>query len=477
MAKHGVYVTEQGSNVQNPVQAVSGIPFVVGVAPVTMAADPAKANIPIRCNNWGEAVEHFGYSDDWDTYTICEAMYAHFRLCGASPLVICSVIGETDTKTVPAAAKDVKEHKITLPITVVNGDGLVVSTAETANAENTLVKGSDYEVYYSTDDGACYIELLEDSASYAATSLFVAYKELNTTAVTADKINSGFEAVEQCITRLGVLPDLLVAPKWSSNSTVAAVMTAKAAAISGLFKGKTIVDIDCGTSGAKTYNEAITKKASDELTDANQIVCWPMVTADGKKFHMSSLLAGVMARVDTANGGVPYMSPSNNSMPVTGTCLADGTEVNLTLAAANELNCNGIMTALNFVSGWCAWGNYTGAFPGTSEPLDAFIPVGRMFQWVGNSIIQQFWNYLDRPMTRVLIDTILDSVNIWMGGLRGSGYLLGGRVEMLEDENPTANLMQGIIKLHVFVTPPSPAQEIDFVLEYDPKYVTEALLG
>jgi len=37
------------------------------------------------------------------------------------------------------------------------------------------------------------------------------------------------------------------------------------------------------------------------------------------------------------------------------------------------------------------------------------------------------------------------------------------------------NLMAGIVKLHVFVTPPSPAQEIDFVLEYDPAYVTEAL--
>lgn len=46
---------------------------------------------------------------------------------------------------------------------------------------------------------------------------------------------------------------------------------------------------------------------------------------------------------------------------------------------------------------------------------------------------------------------------------------------MLEDENPTTNLMGGIVKLHVYVTPPSPAQEIDFVLEYDPSYVTAAL--
>ena len=65
----------------------------------------------------------------------------------------------------------------------------------------------------------------------------------------------------------------------------------------------------------------------------------------------------------------------------------------------------------------------------------------------------------------------------WIDGLVGSGYLLGGRVEMLESENPVSNLMAGIIKLHVYMTPPSPAQEIDFALEYDASYVQSALQG
>lgn len=77
-------------------------------------------------------------------------------------------------------------------------------------------------------------------------------------------------------------------------------------------------------------------------------------------------------------------------------------------------------------------------------------------------------------MNRRLIDTVLDTANIWLNGLVGMGYLLGARVEMLESENPLTNLMAGIIKLHVYMTPPSPAQEIDFVLEYDASYVTSA---
>ena len=38
-----------------------------------------------------------------------------------------------------------------------------------------------------------------------------------------------------------------------------------------------------------------------------------------------------------------------------------------------------------------------------------------------------------------------------------------------------ADLMAGIIKIHIYMTPPSPAQEIDFILEYDTSYVTSAL--
>ena len=52
--------------------------------------------------------------------------------------------------------------------------------------------------------------------------------------------------------------------------------------------------------------------------------------------------------------------------------------------------------------------------------------------------------------------------------------LLGARAEMLANENNLLDLMAGIIKIHIYMTPPSPAQEIDFILEYDPAYVTAA---
>lgn len=264
---------------------------------------------------------------------------------------------------------------------------------------------------------------------------------------------------------------------YSQQSTVAAAMTAKAGNINGLFRAKALIDIDCGASGARAYSDVLTKKNAANIADEDEIAFWPMAKLGDYKFHLSTQMAGLMAQIDTGNGGCPYESPSNKGLQCDGLCLEDGTEVNLTLAQANYLNGIGVDTALNFMSGWVAWGNYTACYPSNTDVKDYFIPVSRMFGWVGNSLVKTFWSKLDKPMTRRLIDTVLDSANIWLNGLVGMGYLLGARVEMLENENPLTNLMAGIIKLHVYMTPPSPAQEIDFVLEYDASYVTSALQG
>ena len=67
---------------------------------------------------------------------------------------------------------------------------------------------------------------------------------------------------------------------------------------------------------------------------------------------------------------------------------------------------------------------------------------------------------------------MLDSVNIWLNGLAARQYILGGRVEFLETENSNLDLMDGILRFHLYVTPPSPNREIDFILEYDPEYLS-----
>lgn len=472
MEKHGVYSMEQETRVSTPAVAASGVPFVVGTAPAHSADKPAAAGVPVLCTSWAEAVEQLGYSDNWQDYTLCEFMYSHFKLYGCQPVIFCNALdAATMQEAVPAADMTVEEHKISLPLAAIDDAGLFIKSA--GGSGQTYAKGTDYEVYYSGE--GLLVELLEEGGCYEATSLNVAYNKVKPGQVSAQQIAASFESVEYCQTALGLVPDLLCAPGFSQDSVVAAVMATKAAAIGGLFGAKALIDIRADSSGAAAYSAVLAEKNKANLVDVNQIICWPMLRLGEYRFHQSTQLAGLLAQVDSGNSGCPYESPSNKSYKCDGLVLADGSEVRMTFAQANILNGYGVVTALNLGDGWRCWGNYTACYPANRDVKDYFIPLSRTFDWVAATLIRTFWHKLDKPMTRRLLDTILNSCNIWLAGLVGSGYLLGARAEMLPEENPEGDLLAGIIRLHIYIAPPMPMQEADFVMEYDANYVTSAL--
>ena len=482
MANLGVHVYQKATSVSTPKEAAVGIPYVVGTAPVQSAAKPAKSNVPILVTSWDEAVEKLGFSYDWEKYTLCEFMYSHFQLFGAQPVIFCNILDpekETAKKRVEAKNYDVTDHKIALPVGAVAGSITVKKVADGETAQE-LAADTDYSVFYDRDGTGtyvCIVELLEDGKAYSEKTVNIAYTEADPSGVTETDAVEGVAKVDACLTAVGVVPDLICAPGWSHNTVVAAVMATKAGAINGLFSGKAVIDIPSGEGGVTEYSQLSDYKNRNSLVDGNQIICWPMVQLGDYRFHLSTQLCGLMATVDAGNRGVPYESPSNKNLKMDACVLADGTEVNLTWDQVNLIAGNwGVVTAVNFLdSGWVAKGNYTACYPGNTDVKDQFIPVSRMFDFIGNTLIRTFWSKLDKPMTTALRDSILQTCNIWLGGLCGSGYLYGARAELLAEENPLTSLMDGIITLHVYNAPPVPAQEIDFILEYDVSYMEAAL--
>lgn len=251
-------------------------------------------------------------------------------------------------------------------------------------------------------------------------------------------------------------------------------MVAKASSINGHFSCIALTDVPTAT--VTKYTDVAAWKNDNNYTSARQVVCWPMAKLGSDTYHLSTQLAGVICRTDAENEDIPYVSPSNKSLQANAAVLTDGTAVYLGSDQAAYLNGQGIVTALNFIGGWKAWGNRTGVYPAVTDPKDAFIPIRRMFDWIGNTLILTFWQKVDYPINKRLVETIVDSANIWLNGLTARQFILGGRVEFQQDENPVTDLMDGIIRFHVYVTPPSPAREIDFVIEYDPQYL-ETLFG
>jgi len=475
MAKHGVYVSEQATSVGVPVVAESGIPFVIGAAPIQSAEKPAKIGESVLCTSFDEAKAKLGYSDDWGKYNLCEFMDSHFNLYQCQPVIFVNLLDPAAmNQNVPAADLDLNNHKVELSFEAINDSTLVVK--EQGGSGDALVKDEDYAVVY--EDGKCYIEVLSSGSVYSATKLNIAYKKAKPEMVDGTKVATNMESIDRCMGTLGIVPDLVCSPGYSMESATAAVITAKAGSINGMFKAKPLIDISTKLAGGATSYDAVAAlKATNNFVDEDQILCWPLLKLGSKVYHYSTQLAGRMASVDTTNDGCPYESPSNKPLKCDSMVLDSGEEVNLTHAQANILNANGVVTALNFMGGLVAWGNYTACYPINTDVKDFMIPVSRMFAWVGNTLVKTFWGKLDKPMNRRLVDTIIDSCNIWLNGLAGAEYVLGARIEFKEDENPLTNLMAGIIKAHIYITPPSPMQELDFVLEYDANYVTSALMG
>ena len=468
--QHGVYYSEVPTSLLPPV-TVSAPTVVFGTAPLHLAANPAEVNKPILCSSYAEFVERFGWSNDFDSYTLCEAAYVFFALCNIAPIICVNVLDlASDNKS---GSKELTG--LSNAVTIENVP-IILSTVEATSGTTALVKDTDYTVAHDSDGNVVFTVLNQSKITGDKATL--SYKEVDVTKVTASDIvggvdvttgkKTGLELIEEVYPRLGLIPGTIIAPKFSTESAVAAVMKAKCLNINGCFQTICAVDID--TSTVKKYSDCNEYKNNNNLTDKNMLVCYPKVSLGGVQYFLSTQAAAVMCLTDNQNGDIPYVSPSNHNLQCDRTCLADGTDVYLSKLEANYLNGIGIVTGLNFSGGWKLWSNRTGAYPSNADPKDNFIPMRRMINWVGNTIVTTYFSKTDAPINKRLIETITDSVQIWLNGLAAQGVILGGRITFDADVNPVTSLIDGIIRFHIYLGLATPARAINFDLEFDPSY-------
>lgn len=469
---HGVSTRQVDTSVSTPVTADSGVAFVVGAAPVHAVG--GAVNDPIMCQSYAEAVTAMGYSDNWKNYPICEAIYAQLKLYGVSPVVFVNVLDPAKHKKHTASKNyQIADGKILLPLEVLKHTVTVAS----------YTAGEDFDLFYEGEN--LVLEVIEGGGiRNEIKELTIEFDEVDPSMIaekdiiggfdTKTKKYSGLELIDKVFPKYGIVCDMILAPGWSHKPTVAAAMQAKAESINGVFHGaKALIDID--TTAVTHYADAPAWKKKQNINDKAEILCWPMFGLGDMIFHASVHAAARMSVTDADNGGCPAESPSNKSLQIDRACLAEGTTILLDLDQANYLNSNGIVTALNFVGRYALWGNETACFPADTDVKNCFIPISRMFGWVANSLVRTYWSKIDKKMTRRLIDSIVDAANIWLNGLVAEEKLLGGRVEFREEENSIVALMAGKAVFHIYMTPPAPMKECEFVLEYDAETAKAAL--
>ena len=468
--EHGVYTKEIDTAGFAVVEADTAIPYIVGLAPVNMT-DPENVNQVVLCNNLIEFTEAFGTSKDLMKYTLVQAAKVYFTLYGTGPVFMVNVLDPKNHITAETTETlEVLEGKTALKAEGVMHDSIKI----TDNASSTvLTLGTDYILKFD-DSGytSIYVMTPHDKID-------VTFKTLDTEKITKDEIiggvdpvtykRKGMELIHEAFPKYRKVPGIILAPGYSHDSEVAAIMETKTKNINGVFQAQAI--IDCPSD--KRYRDIPDWKNENNIVDEDITAVYGLVKFGDDVYYQSLHIAALMSTIDTAQGQVPSESPSNKNYKMDGFVIKVGTEyekINLDLTQANYLNENGIVTALNFINGWTAWGNYNTCYPSRTDIKDSYLPVKRMFKWAANTLILSTWQFVDRKFTNVLRDSINLTVEDWLKGMNGT-HLYGSSIALREEDNPLSDMQKGKFTWHIDMSPILPLQAQIYEFEYNLDYL------
>lgn len=476
---HGVRVLEEGTDITPPINGTAGMQVVIGTAPVNLTDNPeAAVNTPIICYSFQEAKSKLGYSENFEKYTLCQSIYASFLAYAVAPVVFINVLDPAKHKK----DNESKAYGVVNGQTVIEEVGILKNSVKVLAGEDELVAGVDYLLSFNAK-GHLVITMLSDQA-LEAKQVNVTSVSIDPEAVTKDDIiggydvktgkESGLEVIRQVYPRTGIVPAFLLAPGWSHDPEVGAVMISKCECINGVFTTECLLDLD--TSKTKLYTDVPGVKEESGYQDRHAIVLWPMVQVGGKNLYYSAVFGAMAQYTDASNDNVPSLYLSNKMLYVDNAVLSDGTEVFMDREQANTLNGAGIVTLVS-ERGWRAWGNNTSVYPEVTDTKDRWIACRRMFTWMSNSLIIIYHDRVDDPGNFRLIESICDSENIRLNSYVSDGKLAGGRIVYNEEENSVENILTGQVIFHIYMAAFTPAEDIVFVLKFDPDLLAQSLSG
>lgn len=478
--KHGVTWRDIPTSIVAPITADSGIPVATGAAPVHLASSPAPVNVPRVYYTYEEAVAEMGFSYDFATYPLCEVMYVYFVLFNVGPIILIDVLDVAKDRLPPVVDEAhtlVNGSVDTQKVDVIGSTVVVKDTTGTT----TYVRDIDYIVAFS-ESGTLVITRVPGGAMGASDTVHLSFTQVDPSSVTKQDIiggvdintgkGTGLEAVEDVFPLHSIVPGILLTPGYSQDPEVAAVLASKADNINGCFRCTSYVDVD--SEVVLKPMDVNTWKNSNNYISNRLYLSFPRPKLEEKQFWMSTQLASLTEKVDQSNDDIPVETPSNKNLKMNGLVVGPlnaPVDSVFSKALADMLNGQGVVTAINWIGGWKAWGSNMTIYPSQSDVKDRWLPVRRMTDWVGNTLVLTIYQFVDRPGNRRLIDTIIDSINLWLNTLVSAGNSLGARVEFRHDENSDVDLLNGHYKFHVYEAFPTPAEWIEFLLEFDVSYL------
>lgn len=459
--KYGAY-GEIAESVNRASVTGGDAPVYIGTAPVHTTAGGAKrVNVPVLVRNFAECVELLGYSDDWDKYTLCEAMYYHFVEAGQGPMVMINVFdpavhvpADDATATASATPKDNR-------IVIANADDAILDSVNVTGK----VLGTDYTIAYDWQSKAITIVGVS-SDSLGAAAINVTYGKVDPTKVAkADVIgatdgegsNTGVYAVMNVYQELGYVPSLLLAPGWSEIKDVHDAMLNVARGINGHWQAVVYSDIPIVNTGSTqmTLTGAAAWKEQNGYTSEYEKVHFPRVkTRSGKVYHLSVVDCALTQRVDTETEGIPYKTASNTAIDNAQELYFGASKLYVDDDTLNrKLVASGITTAAYVGGQWVMWGaNMADYVADKTVRAQASDTARRMLIYLCNRFQTQHAQDVDKPMTRSALQAIAFEEQARLDALVNAGALLYGKAEFVSGSSLSSDLLSGDFKYKFEIT-------------------------
>lgn len=478
--KHGID-TRRDSDISTSVTKATRVQVAIGTAPINLLDDPQGAvNKPVFVNNREEVKTYFGVCTDYEHYTLMQTTLAALQKVGVAPVVMINVLDPSKAEHVTAVAG--QEYELTKGTAIIEEEGILLDTlvvSASGGAQGTV--DVDYVAAFN-DSGYVSVAVTQDGALKDETKLMIAYAKLNPEGVTAEDIiggvtengiRTGIELVDEIYSRFQYIPDIISAPKFSKEGTVAAALEAKAELVGDLTNAIAVVDMESETT---TKLEMI-KDAKDKLGCFSRwtALCWPKVIMGGHEIYASAVVAAMLQSVTTQNGGIPT-SPDNKSVPIDGVVLEGGEEVHFTKKQVNDyLNALGVLS-FAYLSGWKCWGNNTSAYPDNKDPNNRFIKCVMMSNYLENRFKTEYLPAIGSDGKYKTIESIVSNFNTDMNALTPN-YLAGAEVIFNKDENPIAQILEGHFVFHTRYADWTPIEHIENTFTWDSKILENAFAG
>lgn len=274
--------------------------------------------------------------------------------------------------------------------------------------------------------------------------------------------HTGLQALLTAKTSLGIKPRILGAPGFDSQAVAAELVS-----LSDQLRAFSYVRAD----GAETAEAAVTYR--NNLGSKRVMVIWP----DFKGYDVdlaaeTTLLAtaralGTRALIDNTIGWHKTIS----NVPVKGvTGLSKDVPWDLQNpnTIANYLNSKEVTTLIN-EKGYRFWGSRTCS----ADPLFAFETATRTGDILADTIAEAHLWAIDKPMSKTLINDILEGINAKFRELVAFEYVVGATAWLDPDLNTEQMLSDGQLNISYDYTPVPPLEQLGFIQKITTSYLSK----